>query len=189
MKKPGIVIGGCLMTGVALGIVALLVIANVGDGPVAEQRTMKPLDFLYVGNDPGAGNYGWLNLSVVKLDHFDYSANLTDNASCFCFTTINNTHAGTQEMDGISIEIAMLFRLNGSFKETNGTWMMDDYLRVYCNCPELSISDELCDLYNITATPTYLYGYAVVDSSGSGYTLTDAQNVSACIFNASGYLL
>lgn len=185
MKKLGYEVIGCL---IATFVAALIVISNIGDGPVVEQRTMKDIDFLYVGNDPGAGNYGWLNLSVVKLNHFDYSANLTNNASCFCYTGVNNTHAGTQEMDGVAIEIAMQFILNDSFKETNGTWMLS-YLKVYCNAPDLSISNELCTLYNVTASSTYLYGYAVVDNSGSGYTLTDAQNVSSCTFNASGYLL
>jgi len=193
MKKEikEILCGGCLISGIAIAIAFLLVTANVGNvgnQPTVEQRTWKEIDMLVTGNDPGAGNYGWLNLSVVKLNHFDYSANLTNNESCFCYTTVNNTHAGTQEMDGVAIEIAMQFRLNTSFRETNNTWMLG-YLHVYCNCASLSISDELCTLYNVTADATYLYGYAVVDNSGSGYTLTDAQNVTSCTFNATGYLL
>lgn len=151
-------------------------------------RTMQDLDFPFVGNDPGAGNYGWLNLSVVILNHFDYSTNLTDNESCFCWTDVNNTHAGTQEMDGVPIEIACQFRLNESFKAENGSWMWNSWFEAYCNSPSLSISDYKCDLFNVTADDTYLYGYAVADNSGSGYTLTDAQNVTSCMFNFSGYL-
>ena len=191
MKKLGYGIISCLVTFAVIGIAASLILSNVGNvgnQPTVEQRTMKDIDFLYVGNDPGAGNYGWLNLSVVKLNHFDYSANLTNNASCYCYTLVNNTHAGTQEMDGVAIEIAMQFQLNASFKADNGTWMLS-YLKVYCNSASLSISDELCTLYNVTANTNYLYGYAVVDNSGAGYTLTDAQNVTSCTFNATGYLL
>ena len=58
MKKLGYGIVGCLVTFAVIGMAAILMIANVGDGVVVEQRTMKPLEFLYVGNDPGAGNSG-----------------------------------------------------------------------------------------------------------------------------------
>lgn len=189
-KIKKIVCGASLVSGFAIAIAFLIItanIGNIGNEQVIElqQREWKPI---VLGNDPGAGAYGWLNLSVVRLNHFDYSANLTNNASCLVYTTTNNSHAGTVEMDAYNIEIAMQFRLNTSFKETNGTWMLS-YLHVYANCPALSISDEACTLYNITTTPTYLYGYAVVDNSGAGYTLTDAQNVTSFTFNATGYLL
>ena len=198
-KIKEIMNGGSLVAGVALSIAALIVLANVGNigdihdnnKPIIENAEEDRIwqDFkmpLVTANDPGAGAYGWLNLSVVKFDHFDYSANLTGNASTLCYETVNNSHAGTVEIDIYDFEIAMQFRLNDTFRATNGTWMLS-WLKVYCNSSALGISTVQCDLFNVTSSDNWLYGYAVVDNS-TGYHIQDGLNVTSCKFNARAYL-
>ena len=52
-EKIGYAMLGCLSTGIAISVVFMLMTANIGE-PVTKTLHMKPLDFTWVGNDPGA---------------------------------------------------------------------------------------------------------------------------------------
>lgn len=189
MKIFGYVLIGCIATGMLSAMMFSGMVTTRNIVEINEGMVFRPLDFPPVGNSPAAGSYGWINLSVSILDHFDFSKNLTDNSSRLAHATVNNTHGGTAEMDAYNIEISCLVRLNSSFySASNSTWMWDSWFRAYVNCTGLTIASERCDLYNVTADSTYCYLYCVVDNGGAGYTLTDSQNVTQCIFNFEGYL-
>ena len=175
---------------IAVFVVLCLVVANVGLQPsVVERRAwVRQIGWGAVADyNPGAGLSGWLNMTVY--DHMStpagiYAANLTNNASSFAWTNVNNTHAGSDVPYGNTFDLVLKVRLNVSdgFSSGNSTWM-PSWVRANVTCPALGLADVGMTRVVIGDNATFMWLHFYVNGGGAGYTIGKGQNVTVCSFS------
>ena len=191
MKLLGIGMVSCLCAG---AIAALLVMSNVGNVVTVEQGRWLPINMMPLGNNPKPGaEYGWICFNVTSLDNYDFSTNVSNisDISVFGGTHVNQSTAGETVNHSTPFELSLLIMLNDTWVDAAGTFQKD-YLRCWVNCTDTTpaISTQLATIYNVTDTADgtdHYWVYAVVDNSGSGYTITDGQHVDSVNYSFEGY--
>lgn len=182
---------GIVGAGVAFGVAVLVLLANVGQEPMIERRVwVRDIQLPSVGDaDPGAGQSGWLNMTVYYNETGDpasyYARNLTNNASSYAWTNTNNSHAGSDVPYGTALALWYKVRINVSdgYCAGNSTWMPT---WVYCNVTSagLSLSDVGMDRYLIGSNSTYMWLAFVYQG---GISISMGQNVTGCRFDVDIY--
>ena len=170
-------------------IVALLVMANIGQEPFVETRVWdRDIQLPAVGDaDPGSGQSGWLNMTVYynASDGNYYARNLTNNASSYAWTNTNNTHGGSDVPYGTALALWYKVRINVSdgYSAGNSTWMPS---WVQCNVTSavLSLSDVGMTRYTIGSNATYMWLAFVYQG---GISISMGQNVTSCRFDVDIY--
>lgn len=191
MKPLGYLMIGCLGTFVAIGIAVSMLTANIGDGVIVEHRHMKEVVLPGIGDaTPGAGASGWLNASIVLLGHFPYTSNISLNGSVLAYGDVNNSHLGSDVNYSTAFAFVVKVRWNAThaFRAANNTWM-HSWVEGWFNCSTLGITSYECDEYNITGTGNgdYVWMHYVCDDNGTGYTISQGQNLTSFSWNFNAY--
>jgi len=117
--------------GFIIGLVFAMYFAvtNIPLIPVMENGHIKSwhsLDFDVSAADPGTGKSGVVNVSLVKHGLYDYSHNITRNASMFAWGETNNTEIGANVPYGIKYDIVVKIVWNRTMlynvSRSNFTW-------------------------------------------------------------------
>jgi hypothetical protein len=192
--KIGVV--SCLVVAACFGFATQLeptIVENIIDEePTTEEMEWLPIIMLPLGDNPKPGTeYGWICFNVTSLDNFDFSTNVSNvsDISVFAGTHVNQSTGGETVNHSTPFELSLLIMLNETWEDSDGTFQKD-YLRCWVNCTDTTpaISTELATIYNVTADGTgHYWVYAVVDNSGSGYTITDGQHVDSVVWQFEGY--
>lgn len=205
MGNNNIILGGKNMNcGILLkaGIIGMIVMSAMAgsyfvslpsEKYIKEEQPLQwlPLDFPAVG-DNSPGEYGWLNFSVTANSVFDFATNISDTSdpAVLGSTDVNQTTAGEYVNHSTALELSLKILLNVTWEDDSGTFQKD-YLRCWVNCTDTTpaIDTELATIINVTGTedPNHYWVYAVVDNSGSGYTITDGQHVDSVEWKFEGY--
>lgn len=184
---------GCLFAGF---VVALVILSNVGnviyeEPTVVEYRKWVPIIMQPLG-DNNPGEYGWLNFSAVDYNDFTYTTNLTHNSSVYASGDTNNSITFLGVPHSTPMDLTLKLLLNVTWEDSDGTFQKD-YIRCWVNSSEYTpaISTQLATIYNITGTadPNHYWVYAVVDNSGSGYTITDGQYIPTIEWRFEGFFV
>lgn len=171
-------------------IVALLIVANIGQEPFVETRTWdRDIQLPAVGDaDPGGGMSGWLNMTVyenVSNPAAYYARNLTNNASSYAWTNTNNTHGGSDVPYSTALALWYKVRINVSdgYCAGNSTWM-PTWIKCNVTSAVLSLSDVGMDCYTIGSNATYMWLAFVYQG---GITISMGQNVTSSRFDVDIY--
>ena len=172
-------------------VVAILVLANVGQEPMIERRVwVRDIQLPGVGDaDPGAGKSGWLNMTVYYNETGDpasyYARNLTNNASSYAWTNTNNSHAGFDVPYGTEFALWYKIRVNvtDGYCAGNSTWM-PTWVKCNVTSAGLSLSDVGMTRYLIGSSGTYMWLAFVYQG---GISISMGQRIPSCRFDVDIY--
>ena len=187
IKDTGIV--GCLFAGFVVALVIMSNVGNVVNQPTVTQGEWRQIVMPALG-DNTPGEYGWLNFSVTQNGVNAFTTNITHNATVYASTDTNGSNANERVPHSTAFEISLKILLNATWIDSDGTFQKD-YLKCWVNCTDTTpaIDTVVATIYNITGTtdPNHYWVYAVVDNSGSGYTITDGLHVDSVSYTFEGY--
>jgi len=185
-KIKGSIKAGGLLSATIIGIVAITVaLATIGNESFVEHRVwVNDIQLPSVGDaDPGGGKSGWLNMTVyynASNPATYYARNLTNNASSYAWTNVNDTHAGNDTPYGTALALCYKVRINTTdgYCAGNSTWM-PTWVKCNVTSAGLSLSDVGMDRYVIGDNATYMWLAFVCQS---GLSISMGQNVTSCTF-------
>ena len=188
MSKVSVFRKAGVFSGFVVFAAICVVVANVGLQPSIERVWVRQDWVAAVADyDPGAGKSGWLNMTVYDLPGTVsgfFERNLTNNASSFAWTNVNNSIAGSDVPYGNTFVLVLKIRVNvtDGYSSGNSTWM-PTWVRANVTCPGLGLTDLAMTRYTITTTATYMWLHFVALNGGAGYTIGKGQNVTVCRFS------
>jgi len=211
-KKQYLKAGGILTTFMLGIVVAILALQSITETVVMQEFIeTKEWQLMPMGDiAPAAGASGVLNISLVKHGLYDYSANITRNASMFAWSgyggEANNTEIGINVPFGIKFDIVAKVRWNKThmFNTTNNNWSWN-WVRGDLSMPRFLYENYTLGEWNISsvgweATQNFAFGHYVLgggthDGNGgapgagnnNGNAINRSERVPQCYFRFWAY--